>query len=309
MGCWNQTCGLSQLHIRHNQDVVVFALVKNNGVDSLCYTTPFYAPVMMPFYAKYNDYGGAEDCTGLGVHMVMNAIKEELVELPLGANQYHDIAVKKDNFNADSFFEAVHEHRLFVKGYNQRQRHHVGFMMIHKDVFDHILENRVVERYVGDNLGTHGWDNGYINIKFSDVLDDLPKCIDYMMASAADESNPLRHFDPLSGLRKMGKDGKGNLVAKLLSSEEYRYSGLVRASFVVNELVSSGDTVSLKEFLTEYLKAIWIDGFMMDTRKFWSPQAGAGSQQQEPEGYLLLIDAMKKVLDAEKREYEEENEE
>lgn len=60
MGSWNQTCGLSQLHIRHGQDVMVFALVKNNGHDSLCYTTPFYSPVMLPFYAKYNDYGGSE---------------------------------------------------------------------------------------------------------------------------------------------------------------------------------------------------------------------------------------------------------
>ena len=47
MGCWNQTCGLSQLHIRHGQDVMVVALVKNNGYDSLCYTTPFWAPVMV----------------------------------------------------------------------------------------------------------------------------------------------------------------------------------------------------------------------------------------------------------------------
>jgi hypothetical protein len=306
MGCWNQTCGLSQLHIRANQDVVVFALVKNNGVDSLCYTTPFYAPVMMPFYAKYNDYGGAEDCTGLGVNLVMNAIKEDLVELPMGANQYHDIPVKREGFDTDVFFEAVHESRLFIKGRFDRQRQHVGFMMIHKDVFDHVIENRVVERYVGANNGTTGWDNAYINITFADVEKDVAACAEHLFESGKKD---LFRFDPLRGLRTLneGKEkAQVNTAAQWLAHDEYRYSSLVRPSLMVSDYIEANDRAGLTEMLTEYLKAMWIDGFMMDTRKFWSPQSGAGSQQQEPEGYLLLIDAMKKVLDAEKRKYEED---
>lgn len=308
MGCWNQTCGLTQLHIRANQDVVVFALVKNNGVDSLCYTTPFYAPVMMPFYAKYNDYGGAEDCTGIGVNLVMSAIKEQLIELPVGENTCHDIAVKYDNFNEELFFEAVHESRLFIKGNYNRQRQHVGFMMIHKDVFDHVIENRVVERYVGANNGTTGWDNAYIHITFADVQKDIAACVDHLFTAGKKD---LYRFDPLRGLRTLNEGKEKALVntaAQWLSHDEYRYSSLVRPSLMICDYVEANDREGLTEMLTEYLKAMWIDGFMMETRKFWSPQSGAGSQQQEPDGYLLLIDAMKKVLDAEKREYEEDYE-
>jgi hypothetical protein len=305
MGCWNQTCGLSQLHIRNNQDVVVFALVKNTSVDSLCYSTPFYAPVMMPIYAKYNDYGGAEDCTGIGVDLVMSAIKEQLVEMPLGENKSHDIAVKYDNFDADLFFEAVHESRLFIKGNYTRQRQHVGFVMIHKDVFDHVLENRVVERYVGANHGTTGWDNAYINITFADVQKDIEVCVDYMFSEAGKKE--LWFFEPLRSLQKISADTNiPNTAARMLSSDEYRFSSLFRPSLMVSDYIKDGKREELVELLTEYLKAMWIDGFMMDVRKFWSPQAGAGSQQQEPEGYLLLIDAMTKVLDAEKRKYEED---
>ncbi len=306
MGCWNQTCGLSQLHIRANQDVVVLALVKNNGVDSLCYTTPFYAPVMMPFYAKYNDYGGAEDCTGIGVDLVMNAIKEQLVELPVGPNEFHDIAVKREGFDTDVFFEAVHEDRLFIKGRFDRQRQHVGFVMIHKAVFDHVIENRVVERYVGANNGTTGWDNSYIHITFADVAKDIETCVEHLFESCKKD---LFRFDPLRGLRTLneGKEkAQVNTAAQWLAHDEYRYSSLVRPSLMVCDYVEANDREGLKGMLTEYLKAMWIDGFMMETRKFWSPQAGAGSQQQEPDGYLLLIDAMKSVLDAEKREYEED---
>jgi hypothetical protein len=309
MGCWNQTCGLSQLHIRHGQDVMVFALTKNNGYDSLCYTTPFWAPAMLPFYAKYNDYGGGEDCTGVGLNIVMNAIKEELIELPQGANQFHDIPVKAEGFNDEVFFEAVHEGRLFVKGLHERQRVHVEFVMFHMDVVNHILENRKIERYVGQNNGNTGWDNAYIEYTFKDVLADLPACVDHMFEQYADQSNPLRFFDPLRSLRRMNdrETNQVNHAAALLSIDEYRYSGLVRISFLLDEYVEANDRAGLIELLTEHLKALWLDGFMLDTRKFWSPQAGAGSQAQEPEGYLLLIDAMKNVLAAEKREYDEEN--
>lgn len=312
MGCWNQTCGLTQLHIKYNTDVVVFAMTKNTTTDSLCYTTPFYAPVMMPFYAKYNDYGGAENCHGLGFNLVMDAIKEQLVELPLGENKYHDVAVKKEGFGEEQFFDAVHEGRLFVQGGFKRQRVHVGFMMIRKDIFDHILENRRMEKYVGNNLGTisHWGDTkDYIEYTFADVVAAIPECTAALLATANDDLSPLYRFDPLRALRKLRPDGTlPNLAAGLLAHEDYRYSAMVRPSAEVDRYITTNDAAGLTEFLTEYLKALWIDGFMLDTRKFWSPQAGAGSQQAEPEGYLLMIDAMKAALDSEKREYEEDYE-
>jgi hypothetical protein len=80
----------------------------------------------------------------------------------------------------------------------------------------------------------------------------------------------------------------------------------VRPSSEIDRYISTDDKTGLTEYLTEYLKALWIDGFMLDTRKFWSPQAGAGSQQDEHEGYELLIDAMTAALASEKREYEED---
>ena len=48
---------------------------------------------------------------------------------------------------------------------------------------------------------------------------------------------------------------------------------------------------------------------MGETRKHWSPQTGAGSQSDEENGYRVLISAMNSVLDAEHREWAEENEE
>ena len=59
--------------------------------------------------------------------------------------------------------------------------------------------------------------------------------------------------------------------------------------------------------LTEYLKGIFIDGFMEVTRKSWIPAGHEGSQAQELDEYRLLISAMTKVMDAEEAYYKEMN--
>ena len=312
MGCWNGTCGLTNLHITAGQDVVVFAMEQKHGGKDLCYTTPFYAPVTMPFYAKYNDYGGAEECEGFGLSIVMDAIKENLVELPQGENQFHDIAVKKEEFNDKLFFEAIHEDRLFIGGLmNKRQRIHTKFVMFHKGVWDNIFENRVIEKYVGEGKGTGGWGNNYVFYKFADIVAGIPEVVDHIMkVSHGDKDGGISLYysvDPLSSLRKLEKDSESlnPAISWLGYSESYRNSRLVNISSLVYEYAQAHDAIGLTQLLIEFLKFRYIDSYMLETRKFWSPQAGAGSQNQEHEPYRLLIESMTKVLDAEKAEYAE----
>jgi len=107
MGCWNETCGLTNLHIRYGEPVVVFAIKENKVVDSRCYTTPFFSPIMMPFYSIYNDYGAGENSHGFGLEFVLNIMREKLVELDVGENQYHDIAVSREDFGEREFFGSM----------------------------------------------------------------------------------------------------------------------------------------------------------------------------------------------------------
>jgi hypothetical protein len=301
MGCWNQTCGLTQLHIRAGDEVMVFAIVKALKVTDLCYTTPFYSPIMMPFYAKYDDYGGGEECSGLGLKIVMDAIKQRLVDIPQGPNQYHDIPVKKESFDVDVFFEACHERRLFVEHYT-KTRQHVDFVMFRKDVIDYLMENRVLEQYVGNGQGTSGWGNNYVKYKFADVVKGLPECVDQLMSV---KDSPLGLWEPLRQLREL--KSANHAASWLENSDNYRYSNLMHVNEHITHLITRKANDKLVEYLTEYLKAQFIDGFMSSTRKHWIPQTGAGSQQQEHGPYRLLMSAMGHALDKEKAEWESEN--
>jgi hypothetical protein len=80
MGCWNGTCAVSNLHVTAGQDVIVFLLLKNNEHRSFCYGNALYDICPIPFYGKYNDYGAVEDCTGFGLNIVVEALRERLYE-------------------------------------------------------------------------------------------------------------------------------------------------------------------------------------------------------------------------------------
>ena len=53
MGCWNKTCGLTNLHIKAGERAYVFVLEKDED-DSHCYTTHMYKPLLLPFETTYN---------------------------------------------------------------------------------------------------------------------------------------------------------------------------------------------------------------------------------------------------------------
>jgi hypothetical protein len=79
--------------------------------------------------------------------------------------------------------------------------------------------------------------------------------------------------------------------------------GLINVNEHVREYVEQGDWDSLAKFTHEALTAVWINNFMVHTRKIWVPQIGRGSQNAEPLGYQVLSEAVLDVLEAERREY------
>ena len=77
MGSWNGTCGLTELPIISGTDIFVFPVVESY-TDSFCYSSALYRPSVLPFRAKYNDYGAGEDCTGIALPFLMEGIANQL---------------------------------------------------------------------------------------------------------------------------------------------------------------------------------------------------------------------------------------
>lgn len=299
MGCWNKTCGLSNLHIRAGEEVYVFVLEQNLYHDR-CYATAFWKPALLPFYAKYDDYGGGEDCSGIGLPIIINNIKNSLVELEQGENQYHDIPVKKESFDVSVFFEAVHEGRLKIKYWSSESP--IDFVMFKKEVVDHILENWVQEEYVGDGKGTTGWENNYIAYKFEDILKDIPEFFELVQEKFEKVSDSMSLG---YGIQEVVPFRHPNKVASWIRGDSHRYSSLGDADDVFLQHIKNNEIHLATELIRDLLIARYLNCFLEMTRKLWQPGCHEGSQGQDASGYLVLMDAMRVALNRETSEQEE----
>jgi hypothetical protein len=309
MGCWNKTCGLSNLHIHAGSPVYVFVL-EDKRDDSHCYTTSLYRPLLLPFTSEYNDYGGGENSSGLALNLILSAIQEDLDELDVGNNQYHDIAVKKKDFNEELFFEATHEDRLSVRGTK------LQFTMFRKDIVDDILDNYKVEQYVGNGTGTTGWGKNYIIYGFNDIVADIPALIMLMREGSKEDQELVKDLPAdkrqrfmfrMMSFDRLHQYRDKNKAARYLASDTYRYSRLVDIKLVAGDMLAEGQTDKLIELLTEHLKAVYIDSFMHSARKTWIPGGHEGSQNTEPEAHLFLANAVIGALGREQTQWDEEN--
>ena len=319
MGCWYKTCGLSNLHIIAGTPVYVFLLEEAFREGDRCYSTAFCTPLLLPFESTYNDYGGGEDSHGAGFEYIMAGIRKALVECEVGENEYHDIAVKRDGFGENEFFESVHEHRLKIGTYDGEN--FIDFVMMRKDIVDDVLENLVQEKYVGGGKGTGGYGNNYDYYKFADVLADIPAFLDKTQECIKPSDEDINRYAaagiPIDSVKELIslwcrlEDvfawGDTNKVGWYMHRDTYRVSSIVRVHELIISLMHEGKRVDAEAILKDHLKAVYINEFMERTRKLWMPGGHEGSQSNDHDGYRALMAAMDRALIAEQAEYDEEN--
>jgi len=311
MGCWNKTCGLSRLHITVGTPVLVFVLEDKRSYSD-CYTNWLFRPLLLPFDSVYNDYGGGEDSSGPAFALIMDQIKQQLVEVPQGKNQYHDIPVTRDQFGEELFFNAIHEHRLSIIPHTYCDPVPLNFVMFRKDVVDHLLENHHLSNYVGEGKGTHGWGQSYIKYKFSDVVAEIPAMVEFIRDQVFNLTDAQTAWHRIYAV----DDAVGRLnTAENLSPviaywmrRHYDHSGNSRLVTVQNlirravEQNTDEGYQQLATLLTEYFRGFFLNDFMDEARILWCPGGFEGSQSTGEIHQRLLCNAIIQVLDQEREE-------
>lgn len=334
MGCWNGTCGLTSLPIMHGTEMFVFPIVESYR-DSFCYSTALYRPSALPFRAKYNDYGAGEECNGIGLDILMEGIKSQLVELEVGENEYHDIAVKREGFDVDMFFEACHEKRLRfqnpMRGYEgQPQTKDVFFTMVRKDVVDRLWNEWSFDLWKGSKgVVPEGFesDTYYIkNVTYAKLAELIPEYLEQCYE---------RFFEGMKDLQLVSTDCEGDVLMKKLAINEkirmffeqpynerdnvladmfshmfgdgYADGGFANVSDVKSEIISkylSGDNEAAYALMRECLIGYMVNSFMGSTRKVWLPPMHQGSQGEELKEYKLLNNIVNDVIVEREKEFE-----
>lgn len=347
MGSWNQTCAISNLHITSGQDVVVVMLAKNHEPrDSFCYNTALYNVCFVPFYGIYNAYGSVEDCHGFGLNIVVDAIREKLYRFGQGSNSAHDIEVNKENFGIEMLFEADHEGRLGIQHYSSwnsdeyergelekiahedgltdaqqfeldrlasKIKQHDSFMrvthvQIHGVVFRYIMDNWYINEYAGTGNGDTGHCNDYVRIYFKDLIDGIPEYVDRLKTTVESETDiriPVKVTT--HQVFKWNDECKAGQWMLRAQNDINNHQAIVDVNRVVQQYIDKRDWENLAQFTHEVLTVMWLNAYMVYTRKLWSKQCGDGSQNSELNGYKVLAEAIMEVVNKEQREYDEEN--
>ncbi len=209
----------------------------------------------------------------------------------------------------------------------------VTHVIIHGVIFDSIMEKWYIEDYVGDGKGDTGYQKNYRHIYFKDLVAGIPEYVNRykdgslneeairaqiktMTAAGASETELEPWFDKLFACRPgSGSNSDWNNPCMAIrwmssfgnsSSDEF---GLIDVNECVREYIAQSDWEGLAAFTKEVLTAKWVNSFMAFTRKIWTKQTGAGSQNSEEIGYRMLSQAVLDALQADRERYGYEEDE
>lgn len=295
MGCWNHTCAVTNLPVFEYEPVVVIMLRKTTPGfgSSFCYPSEYHNPLPLTFTGKYNDYGSVEDCEGPALDTIVRCIRNDLIEMELGENQYHDIEVKKDGFDVAKMFEADHEGRLCVRNYlRPKETSPLNHIVVKSEVYDAIVRTMTLRR----------WDKerGSYEMAYDDVIAEIPQYIDDLTEIACDDEPDLLK-NKRFGCGLSGRIGT-TFIAELMSRDHH--SGFYDMSdpiSVLEELLDIAETRDIDKLKGVLENAIQFQFFMrfMDTgRMSFHVPSGRGSQSgdtvaQELRATLTLQEAEK----------------
>lgn len=303
MGSWSGSCAISNLHINVGDDIVVFALVKNECErNRFVYNDTLYSFCPLPFYATYNDYGTGTGEHGPAFEPFMKLLSSQLIEYEVGENPYHDIEVTRDAFDAELLWDANHEGRLAIQSYGGKSQA-VEMIMVHRRIYDAILSQS--HRYMTKN---NDGEYGYFYYTFQDVAATVPALVDKIIAELDSlNSEPdvikkvLKSYMISDSVFKYDRDDR--LMAYLASGNHRLALIPDYKNYLVDFTAKNGREATIG-LITEFLKGLFINEFVSDTRKLWVPPSGSGSQQQDHAPYLVLIQAMRETLDAEREKWD-----
>lgn len=274
MGCWNETCMISQLPIPVGERIKYFVLLSNypnNLPQRMYYTHDIYAPIYLPLTGDYDDYGGIENI-------------EKDVAFQLLTEHFS----KKHGMTLTEALDVIQEDELsiVINHCGKERTHYYTYAMVPESIYEeivdftgsikewwhreHAFENNGVELNHPSGRAMHEYRFQKMKDKYAAELEkdaELEKAVIAAGGTVEPKDFSFRRF-LLSGCA----------FGRHIREHEY-YEQLLKAY-----LDSDLDNRPLIDFY------LFID-FLNSTRKVWMGQSGAGSQSDNYPYYAALANA------------------
>ena len=271
MGSFEGTCGVTQLPIYSGDPMKLLLLSKvptDDVAGGFCYPNGMWSLRALPVAGEYNDYGSIENYKeNWNTDFIVSELKKDAVAKPVGKNQYHDLAVEPDKFTFENILELIHESRLEVKipvpnpGTSTCQ---IGMMFVHNFVWDYFVNYEVdsfrkLNKAILVSDGTE-WVQSLLDISEDDVMFKFH----------------IRYSNP------------DNAFSRILSSSNSLDNVMVQCGIrdYLDHMIDIAcglepNIKQLEEMVDQIAETVMFNAMMGHTRKFYSPQSGAGHQSYD----------------------------
>ena len=247
MGCFNETCMLSNLPILAGDEIVTLLLMETEEGRGSCNPGVFFHPVPFMIYGKYNDYGGVENPTSPVSSYILNELKFSSLEKMLDFDTAIILPTKKN------FVSALKD------GTKTRPDVHPTYIL--KSVLDSFLEKFAWKDFRYEKPVT-----------YQSLLDMIPPYIE--MVKEYTKMEGVGHFwEPLPRLNSRDQNILGKIVREHGNNFTYKCFSQSFVDLVI-ELSDAEYKKELTKLLTEFSKFIMLDIFMMYGRRVYFPNRG-----------------------------------
>ncbi len=250
MGCWNETCAITNLPILYGEAVYGLMLSQwpADAYSSRgCHAGDFWQLLPCMVQGNYDDYGRVEDIDDLDLELIRK--HQRLCDID---------GDKLEDITQELLFKLEKDGKLFHANIYGSAPRLVQFIMIKKTVIDDIKSNFKLKYHYPVREYT-----------YQQIVDTMIEyCNNYAQSLKVDDySDTLLNYDPSIG-RKVDPFAKSILQN-------------CRSSVIDWHRVANQDQKSIERNCEYITLKVLLDNLLDGSRQLWSPTAGKGSQDTE----------------------------
>lgn len=291
MGCWHETCMITNAPILYEDKVIsLFLIDKGPKLSNGCYGYAYWSPLPYIVYGKYNDYGSIEPNS--------HDNHDRLVDLINVHWRDKNNNVLVNNFKSvKELFKSQTDLTVNTYGAYNTLRN-VRPVMISEVAFETILKEHKFTDYVKGEDGE--WEDK--EFSFGDVIAVLPEFVSLALALSETEDwyiecenfylNFVEKCPAFSAmpLRVMGTN----------------YDSQISMGNLLRQI--SNIKIGLLEYFTELAKFGWLCRYIEDARITWHPMGHSGSQDYSLSSLALRSKMISEAHDRVKSKWDEDGE-
>lgn len=282
MGCFNTICAISNMPIKHGDDVVFLILAESKEYIRAVglHPTDFWVPHLVPVYAKYDDYGSIEDWQDSEqpiLSFLARNYKQSLVEkITIGEYECSDVLeVNRENVTFPLLLAWLG--RSWVCSLDSRRKPvRNTHIMIRRGVWDAILAAKT----------SNMWQK---KPAFNQIAESVDALLDACSKAEGDEIFKILDFSNTSSLPDDAPEYTQHLHA-LVQGEGPWFSLLAikdeMSQAVLNGQLDAANLESFRVLYTRMVEVYYVNNYFDIHGLTWHPTTGNGKQEFDP---LLIL--------------------